>query len=59
MLFVVLKLLWEMSHFAILFGDDIVYNEEKPCLKQLINCYNEYKTIILGVQTVAEENVSQ
>jgi UTP--glucose-1-phosphate uridylyltransferase len=43
--------------FAILLGDDIVYNEEKPCLKQLIDCYNEYKTTILGVQTVAEENV--
>ncbi|MEG2110647.1 MAG: UTP--glucose-1-phosphate uridylyltransferase GalU [Clostridium sp.] len=45
--------------FAILLGDDIVYNDEKPCLKQLIDCYNEYKTSILGVQTVAEENVSK
>ena len=45
--------------FAILLGDDIVYNEEKPCLKQLIDCYNEYKTSILGVQTVAEEDVSK
>ncbi len=45
--------------FAILLGDDIVYNEEKPCLKQLIDCYDEYKTTILGVQTVAEENVSK
>lgn len=45
--------------FAILLGDDIVYNDEKPCLKQLIDCYNEYKTSILGVQTVDEENVSK
>lgn len=45
--------------FAILLGDDIVYNEEKPCLKQLIDCYNEYKTSILGVQTVDPENVSK
>ncbi len=45
--------------FAILLGDDIVYNEEKPCLKQLIDCYNEYKTSILGVQTVDDENVSK
>ena len=45
--------------FAILLGDDIVYNEEKPCLKQLIDCYNEYKTSILGVQTVDHENVSK
>lgn len=43
--------------FAILLGDDIVYNNEKPCLKQLIDCYDEYKTSILGVQTVPEENV--
>ncbi|MBS6007245.1 MAG: UTP--glucose-1-phosphate uridylyltransferase GalU [Clostridium baratii] len=43
--------------FAILLGDDIVYNDEKPCLKQLIDCYDEYKTSILGVQTVPEENV--
>ncbi|MBB6713496.1 UTP--glucose-1-phosphate uridylyltransferase GalU [Clostridium gasigenes] len=45
--------------FAILLGDDIVYNDEKPCLKQLIDCYNEYKTTILGVQTVPKEHVSR
>ena len=45
--------------FAILLGDDIVYNEEKPCLKQLIDCYDEYKTTILGVQNVSPENVSK
>ncbi|MDI9210711.1 UTP--glucose-1-phosphate uridylyltransferase GalU [Clostridium butyricum] len=45
--------------FAILLGDDIVYNNQKPCLKQLIECYNEYKTSILGVQTVEKESVSK
>ncbi len=45
--------------FAVLLGDDIVYNEGKPCLKQLIDCYNEYKTSVLGVQTVAKENVNK
>ncbi|ABG87156.1 UTP--glucose-1-phosphate uridylyltransferase GalU [Clostridium perfringens] len=45
--------------FAILLGDDVVYNEEKPCLKQLIGCYNEYKTSVLGVQTVPESHVSK
>ncbi|EOU1110671.1 UTP--glucose-1-phosphate uridylyltransferase GalU [Clostridium perfringens] len=45
--------------FAILLGDDVVYNEEKPCLKQLIDCYNEYKTSVLGVQTVPESHVSK
>lgn len=43
--------------FAILLGDDIVYNEGKPCLKQLIDCYGEYKTSILGVQSVNPEDV--
>lgn len=41
---------------AILLGDDIVYNK-KPCLKQMIEIYNEYKTTILGVQEVAHEEV--
>ena len=41
--------------FAVLLGDDIV-DSETPCLKQLINAYNEYKTTILGVQEVAKED---
>lgn len=41
--------------FAVLLGDDIV-DSEKPCLKQLIDCYNEYKTTVLGVQEVAKED---
>lgn len=44
--------------FAVLLGDDVV-DSETPCLKQLIDCYSEYKTTILGVQTVANENVSK
>ena len=36
--------------FAVLLGDDIVYSPEKPCLKQMIEAYDEYKTTILGVQ---------
>ena len=45
--------------FAVLLGDDVVYNDEKPCLKQLIDCYAEYNTSVLGVQTVAPENVNK
>ena len=45
--------------FSILLRDDIVYNEEKPCLKQLIDCYDEYKTSVLGVQTVPEKDVNK
>jgi UTP--glucose-1-phosphate uridylyltransferase len=44
--------------FAVLLGDDIVYGE-KPCLKQLIDTYEEYKTTILGVQQVKENEVSK
>lgn len=44
--------------FAILLGDDIV-DSEVPCLKQLINAYDEYKTSILGVQEVVMENVDK
>ncbi|KGI41136.1 UTP--glucose-1-phosphate uridylyltransferase [Clostridium tetani] len=42
--------------FAVMLGDDVVYGD-KPCLKQLIECYNEYKTTILGVQQVVREDV--
>ena len=45
--------------FAVLLGDDIVYNEGKPCLKQLIDCYDEYKTSVLGVQTVESKDVNK
>ena len=44
--------------FAVLLGDDIVH-ADKPCLKQMIEAYNEYKTTILGVQEVAKEDVSK
>lgn len=42
--------------FAVLLGDDIVYNEETPCLKQLLDVFAEYQTSILGVQTVPMED---
>ena len=45
--------------FAVLLGDDIVYNPKKPCLKQMIECYDKYQTSILGVQEVADEDVNK
>ena len=45
--------------FAVLLGDDIVYNEGKPCLKQLIDCYDEYNTSVIGVQTVEAKDVNK
>ncbi|SER99199.1 UTP--glucose-1-phosphate uridylyltransferase GalU [Salipaludibacillus aurantiacus] len=44
--------------FAVLLGDDIV-RSDKPCLKQLMACYDRYKASILGVQTVKDEEVSR
>lgn len=43
--------------FAVLLGDDVVYNEETPCIKQLIDVYNETGGSVLGVQTVPHENI--
>lgn len=42
--------------FAVMLGDDIV-DSEVPCLKQLMNCYDQYKTTILGVQPVDMSDV--
>lgn len=44
--------------FAVLLGDDIV-DADKPCLKQLIEAYDEYKTSILGVQKVKKEDTDK
>ena len=44
--------------FAVLLGDDIV-DAKVPCLKQLIDVFNEYNTSILGCQNVDKEDVSK
>lgn len=44
--------------FAVMLGDDIVDSDE-PCLKQLIDVFDEYQTNVLGVQRVSEDMVSQ
>ena len=44
--------------FAVLLGDDVVYNDEYPCLKQLIDVYNKTGGSVLGCQTVPQEKVS-
>lgn len=43
--------------FAVLLGDDIVYNPKKPCLKQLIEVHDQYQASVLGVQTVKDAHV--
>lgn len=44
--------------FAILLGDDIVYHE-KPCLKQLIEVFEDKQASVVGVQSVPEADVSK
>lgn len=44
--------------FAVLLGDDIV-RSEKPCLKQMIEVYDNYQAPVLGVQTVKHSDVSK
>lgn len=44
--------------FAVLLGDDVVYNPEKPALRQLIDVYDKMGGSVLGCQMVPDEKVS-
>jgi UTP--glucose-1-phosphate uridylyltransferase len=44
--------------FAVLLGDDIVHSE-KPCLRQMMEQYEARQRSIIGVQRVAEHEVSR
>lgn len=44
--------------FAVLLGDDLV-RSKKPCLKQLIDLYEEVGSSVLAVQEVSGEDVSK
>ena len=41
--------------FAVLLGDDIVINDEKPAIKQLIDESERTSCSVIGVQTVPED----
>ena len=45
--------------FAVLLGDDVVVNDENPATRQLIQAYNKNGCSIMGVQSVATEDVSK
>ncbi|SDJ86269.1 UTP--glucose-1-phosphate uridylyltransferase GalU [Natronincola ferrireducens] len=46
--------------FAVMLGDDIVENGNgKPCLKQMMEMYDQFKTSILGVQEIPKENTDK
>lgn len=44
--------------FAVLLGDDVVDNDP-PCLRQMIDVYEKEGVSVLGVQTVAQSEVSK
>lgn len=44
--------------FAVLLGDDVVYTEGTPALKQLMNVYEKTGGSVLGCQMVPEDKVS-
>ncbi|MFC0272247.1 UTP--glucose-1-phosphate uridylyltransferase GalU [Metabacillus herbersteinensis] len=45
--------------FAVMLGDDIVQSNSVPCLKQLINVYEEHQSTVVGVQKVSTSEVSK
>lgn len=46
--------------FAVLLGDDVVVNKTgDPALKQLISAYDKHHASVVGVQTVAKDQVSK
>ncbi len=45
--------------FAVLLGDDIVTNDGKPCLQQMMEIYEEHESPIIGVQEVPLEQVER
>ena len=45
--------------FAVILGDDIVYNPEKPVLKQMIEVFDEHQASVIGVQSVARDQVNK
>lgn len=46
--------------FAVLLGDDVVYTGDgTPCLKQLLDCFEQKQKTILGVQRVDRDKVNK
>ena len=45
--------------FAVLLGDDVVVNDAKPALKQLIDAYVYKEASVVGVQTVEHSEVDK
>ena len=45
--------------FAVLFGDDVMFNSDKPVTKQLIDVYNATGKTVIGCKHVSREDVTK
>ena len=45
--------------FAVLLGDDVVVNDKKPALRQLIDAYIQKEASVVGVHTVEHKDVNK
>lgn len=45
--------------FAVLLGDDVVYNPQAPCIGQLIRAFEQTGHTVVGCQRVAHEEISK
>lgn len=45
--------------FAVLFGDDLMYNQEKPVISQLIDVYNQTGMTVIGCKNVSKVDVTK
>ncbi|EEP60812.1 UTP--glucose-1-phosphate uridylyltransferase, partial [Sulfurihydrogenibium yellowstonense] len=45
--------------FAVLLGDEIIKNDEKPGIKQLIDIYYQFGKSVIGTMEVSKEDVSK
>lgn len=45
--------------FAVVLGDDVIYNPERPALKQLLDVYHETGSSVIGVQRVPWDEVDK
>lgn len=43
--------------FAVLLADDLIANDGKTCLQQMIDIYEEYKCSVIGVQEISIQDV--
>ncbi len=45
--------------FAVLFGDDVMYNEGRPVIGQLVDVYEKYGKTVLGCKRVSMDVISK